>query len=131
MTGSARPDDGLREIHLRAGVDQDGFRCALPILRTGVNLCRHGTDRGAASAGLESIESPEASPQSGKEIEGRAMKDAFDLWWEWARKPVESMLMIGGDIQYPIMSLASEDRRERAKVNEAVRLYPGKQAPGS
>jgi hypothetical protein len=32
-------------------------------------------------------------------------KDAFDLWWEWATKPHESMLSIDGDIHYPIMEL--------------------------
>jgi hypothetical protein len=31
------------------------------------------------------------------------MKDAFDTWWEWAEKPLDSMLMIDGDIHYPIM----------------------------
>ena len=25
-------------------------------------------------------------------------KDPFDLWWEWAEKPVDSMLMIDGNI---------------------------------
>jgi hypothetical protein len=49
------------------------------------------------------------------------MKDAFDLWCEWATKPHESMLSIDGDIHYPIME--PEDRRDRAKVNEAVRQY--------
>jgi hypothetical protein len=33
------------------------------------------------------------------------MKDAFDLWREWAQKPHESFLMIDGDIHYPIMEL--------------------------
>jgi hypothetical protein len=47
------------------------------------------------------------------------MKDAFDLWWGWATR--ESMLSIDGDIHYPIME--PEDRRDRAKVNEAVRQY--------
>jgi hypothetical protein len=50
-------------------------------------------------------------------------KDAFDLWWEWAEKPRESMLMIDGDIHYPVMELSPEDRRNREKVNEAVRRY--------
>jgi hypothetical protein len=36
-------------------------------------------------------------------------------------KPVESMLMIDADIHNPIMELSPEDRRDRAKVNEAVR----------
>jgi hypothetical protein len=48
-------------------------------------------------------------------------KDLFDLWWEWAEKPRESILMIHGDIHYPVMELSPEDRRDRAKVNEAVR----------
>ena len=51
------------------------------------------------------------------------MKDAFDIWWEWARKRVESMLMISGDIHYSVMSLSPDDRCDRAKVNEAVRQY--------
>jgi hypothetical protein len=33
------------------------------------------------------------------------MKDAFDLWWEWAQKPHESFLMIDADIHSPIMEL--------------------------
>jgi hypothetical protein len=50
------------------------------------------------------------------------MKDAFDLWWEWATKPHESLLMIDADI-HPIMELSPEDRRDRAKVNKAVRRH--------
>ena len=50
-------------------------------------------------------------------------KDAFDLWWESATKPHESMVSIDGDIHYPIMELSLEDRHDRAKVNEAVRRY--------
>jgi hypothetical protein len=50
-------------------------------------------------------------------------KDAFDLWWEWAEKPLDSPLMIDGDIHYPVMELSPEDRRDRDKVNEAVRRY--------
>ncbi len=50
-------------------------------------------------------------------------KDAFDLWWEWVEKPRESMLMIDADIHYPVMELSPEDRRNREKVNEAVRRY--------
>jgi hypothetical protein len=34
------------------------------------------------------------------------MKDAFDLWWQWAEKPPESMLMIDADIHNPIMALS-------------------------
>jgi hypothetical protein len=43
------------------------------------------------------------------------MKDAFDLWWQWAEKPLDSMLMIDADIHYPIMELSPEDRRDREK----------------
>jgi hypothetical protein len=49
------------------------------------------------------------------------MKDAFDLWWEWAQKPHESLMMIDADIHYAVMELSPEDRRDREKVNEAVR----------
>jgi hypothetical protein len=50
-------------------------------------------------------------------------KDAFDLWWQWAEKPLDSMLLIDGDLHYPVMQLSLEDRRDRDKVNEAVRRY--------
>ena len=55
------------------------------------------------------------------------MKDAFDLWWEWAQKPHESFLMIDADIHSPIMELSPEDWRDREKVNEAVRRYQERQ----
>jgi hypothetical protein len=45
------------------------------------------------------------------------MKDAFDLWWQWAEKPLDSMLMIGADIHYPIMELSPDERRDREKVS--------------
>jgi len=48
-------------------------------------------------------------------------KDAFDLWWEWAKKPVDSMLMIDAAIHDAVMALPPEERRDRAKANEAVR----------
>jgi hypothetical protein len=47
-------------------------------------------------------------------------KDAFDQWWEWAEKPLDSALTIPAEIHEPVMQLASEDRRNREKVNEAV-----------
>jgi hypothetical protein len=50
-------------------------------------------------------------------------KEPFDLWWQWAEKPHESLLMIDADIHNPIMDLSPEDRRDREKVNEAVRRY--------
>lgn len=33
-------------------------------------------------------------------------KDAFDLWWQWAERPHESLLMIDADIHNPIMELS-------------------------
>lgn len=48
-------------------------------------------------------------------------KDAFDLWWEWVEKPVDSMLTIDAMIHEAVMALPPDERRDRAKVNEAVR----------
>jgi hypothetical protein len=48
-------------------------------------------------------------------------KDAFDLWWEWADKPVDSPLTIDAAIHDAVMALSPEERRDRVKVNEAVR----------
>jgi hypothetical protein len=48
-------------------------------------------------------------------------KDAFDQWWEWAQKPVGSMLTIPAVIHNAVMAHAPEDRRDRTKVNETVR----------
>ena len=50
-------------------------------------------------------------------------EDAFDQWWEWAEKPLDNVLLIDGDIYYSVMELSPEDRRDRDKVNEAVRRY--------
>ena len=47
--------------------------------------------------------------------------DAFDLWWEWAQKPRDSMLTIDAEIHHAVMALPPDERRDRAKVNEAVR----------
>jgi hypothetical protein len=48
-------------------------------------------------------------------------KDSFDLWCEWAEKPLNSMLMIDSAIHDAVMALPPDKRRDRAKVNEAVR----------
>ena len=48
-------------------------------------------------------------------------KDAFDLVWEWAEKPVDSILTIPVEIHDAVMALPPDERRDRAKVNEAVR----------
>jgi hypothetical protein len=42
-----------------------------------------------------------------------SMKDAFDLWWEWANKTPASMLMIDGDIHYAIGAIAGRSARPR------------------
>jgi hypothetical protein len=49
------------------------------------------------------------------------MKDAFDLWWEWAEKPLDSMLTIPAELHDAVMALSLDERRDRAKVNEAAR----------
>ena len=48
-------------------------------------------------------------------------KDAFDLWWEWAEKPLDSMLTIDAEIHDAVMALPPDERLDRAKVNAAVR----------
>jgi hypothetical protein len=48
-------------------------------------------------------------------------KDAFDLWWEWADKPVDNKPTIDAAIYDAVMALPPEERRDRNKVNEAVR----------
>src|ERR1700730_15063172 len=50
-----------------------------------------------------------------------SMKDAFDLWWEWAQKPLDSGLMIPAELHDAVMALTPDDRRDRAKVNAAAR----------
>ena len=48
-------------------------------------------------------------------------KDAFDLWREWADKPVDNKPTIDAAIYDAVMALPPDERRDRAKVNEAVR----------
>jgi hypothetical protein len=48
-------------------------------------------------------------------------KDAFDLFWEWARKPHHNPLTIDAAIREAVMALPPDERLDRAKVNEAVR----------
>jgi hypothetical protein len=47
--------------------------------------------------------------------------DAFDRFWRWAEKPLDSSLTIPAGIHHAVMSLPPTERRDRAKVNEAVR----------
>jgi hypothetical protein len=49
--------------------------------------------------------------------------DAFDLYWQWANKPMQNQMMLDGRIYNPIMKLSEENRRDRAKVNAAVAAY--------
>jgi len=50
-----------------------------------------------------------------------ANKDPFDVWWEWVNKPLQSPLMISDEIYNAVMAMPIEERRDRAKVNKAVR----------
>jgi hypothetical protein len=50
------------------------------------------------------------------------VKDAFDRWWEWADKPTDSELTIPAHLHDAVMQLPPEQRRDRAAVNEVVRL---------
>jgi hypothetical protein len=59
-------------------------------------------------------------------------KDAFDLWWEWAEKPLDSPLTIDADIHDAVMALAAgrtarprqgqeaASTAERAKADSSV-----------
>jgi hypothetical protein len=60
-------------------------------------------------------------------------KDAFDQWWQWADKPLESPLTIPAEIHDAVMTLTPAQRRERDIVNEAVRRgsSPLRLGPGS
>jgi hypothetical protein len=46
--------------------------------------------------------------------------DAFDRFWQWADKPLESPLTISAELHRAVMGLAPECRRDREKVNEAA-----------
>lgn len=48
-------------------------------------------------------------------------KDAFDQWWEWANKPLDSPLTIPAEIHDAVMTLTEDERRDRAIVNAAMR----------
>ena len=48
--------------------------------------------------------------------------DDFDRFWQWANKPLDSGLTISTDIHHAVTSLPPAARRDRAKVNEAVRI---------
>ena len=47
--------------------------------------------------------------------------DAFDQWWQWAEKPLDSLLTIPAELHEAVMALTPNQRRARHAVNEAVR----------
>lgn len=47
--------------------------------------------------------------------------DAFDRFWQWADKPLDSLLTIPAELHRAVMDLAPEERRDRVKVNESAR----------
>ena len=46
--------------------------------------------------------------------------DAFDRFWQWAEKPLDSPLTIPAELHWAVMELAPENRSNREKVNEAA-----------
>jgi hypothetical protein len=52
---------------------------------------------------------------------GPTTAKALSISWEWAEKPVDSPLTIDATIHEVVMALPPDERRDRAKVNEAVR----------
>jgi hypothetical protein len=46
--------------------------------------------------------------------------DAFDRFWQWADKPLDCLLTIPAELHRAVMELAPEDRRDRAKLNDAA-----------
>jgi hypothetical protein len=39
--------------------------------------------------------------------------DAFDRFWQWADKPIESPLTIPAELHRTVMALALDERRDR------------------
>ena len=48
------------------------------------------------------------------------MSDPYDQFWQWDNKPRDSCVTISWLIHDPVVGLWPEDRKDRAKVNEAV-----------
>lgn len=48
-------------------------------------------------------------------------KDAFDTFWTWANKPLDSPLTIPAELHHAVTSLPREDWGDREKVNRAAR----------
>jgi hypothetical protein len=55
--------------------------------------------------------------------------DAFERFWQWAEKPLDSSLTISADLHRAVMELSPDDRRDRAKVNEAAGRAESKDRP--
>jgi hypothetical protein len=55
--------------------------------------------------------------------------DAFERFWQWAEKPLDSSLTISADLHRAVMELTPDDRRDRAKVNEAAGRAESKDRP--
>jgi hypothetical protein len=55
--------------------------------------------------------------------------DAFDQWWQWAEKPVDSTLTIPAEIHDAVMMLTPQERRNRELVNQVVREGMGPPRP--
>ena len=50
--------------------------------------------------------------------------DAFDRFWQWANKPLESNLTIPAELHRAVMDFAAEARVDRAAVNQAAARVP-------
>jgi hypothetical protein len=46
--------------------------------------------------------------------------DAFDRFWQWANKPLESPRTIPAELHRAVMELAPKERLVREKVNQAA-----------
>jgi hypothetical protein len=51
--------------------------------------------------------------------------DAYDRFWQWAEKSLDSFLTIPAELHHVVMTLPPEDRRDRAKVNAAAARAAG------
>ena len=49
------------------------------------------------------------------------MKDAFDQWCEWTTEAFDSPRIILAEIHNAVMALPPDERKDRDKVNAAVR----------
>ena len=52
---------------------------------------------------------------------GPTTAKTHSISWEWAEKPLDSPLTIDAEVHDAVMALPPDERRDRAKVNEAAR----------